>query len=207
MEKSNATVYIVDDDPDVREALRYLIESVQLEARAFPSIAEFLDSYRPGNPGCMVLDVRMPGMSGMEFLERREPLGVGLPVIMLSGNGTVPMATRALRSGAVDFVQKPVNEQLLLDRVHEAIDLSRKQMEQESLACRLSGLTPREMEVVRKIADGLHNKEIARQLKLSNRTVESHRAHAMRKLDMHTTADLVALVVRQGAAPGGAQNS
>lgn len=140
---------------------------------------------------------RMPGMSGMEFLARMERIGIDLPVIVLSGHGTIPMATRALRAGAVDFIQKPVNEQLLLDRIQEAIEKSRERQAHRPAAS-LDDLSPREREVVERVAAGLHNKDIARELGLSPRTVEAHRAQAMRKLGAGTTAELVAMVLRQG---------
>ena len=186
----NATVHIIDDDPSVRDALIWLIESVHLRARAYPAIADFLDAWHGiDGPGCLVLDVRMPGMSGMEFLARMEQLGIDLPVIMFSGHGTIPMATRALRAGAVDFIQKPVNEQLLLDRIQEALEKSRAHLLQKPAGAGLEGLTPREREVVERVAAGAHNKDIARALKLSPRTVEAHRAQAMKKLGVATTGN------------------
>lgn len=190
------TVHVIDDDLNVRRALAWLIESIRLEVRTYPSIADFIDEYRNGSCGCLILDVRMPGMSGMEFLDRMQALGTDLPVIMLSGHGTIPMVTRALRAGAVDFIQKPVNEQLLLDRIQEAIQRSRQQISRRSASVRISALSTREFEVVSRIAEGKHNKEIARDLDLSARTVEAHRAQAMKKLDVHTVADLVSLVLR-----------
>lgn len=199
MEQAETTVHVIDDQPDVRAALAWLIESVQLRVCTYPAIADFLDEYRAGGCGCLVLDVRMPGMSGMDFLDRMPALGLELPVIMLSGHGTIPMVTRALRAGAVDFIQKPVNEQLLLDRIQEAIERSRNQLFRKSIADRLAELTTRELEVVSRIAAGSHNKEIARDLGLSSRTVEAHRAQAMRKLEVHTVADMVALVLRYRA--------
>ncbi len=193
-----ATVHVIDDDPDVRNALAWLIESVQLRVRTYPAIADFLDAWHESEgAGCLVLDVRMPGMSGMEFLARMDKLGIDLPVIVLSGHGTIPMATRALRAGAVDFIQKPVNEQLLLDRIQEAIEKSRARRVHRPAAS-LDGLSPREREVVERVAAGRHNKDIARDLGLSPRTVEAHRAQAMRKLGAGTTAELVALVLRGG---------
>lgn len=196
MEK--ATVHVIDDDPDVRSALTWLIESVQLGVRTYPAIADFLDSWSEcDGPGCLVLDVRMPGMSGMEFLTRMERLGITLPAIMLSGHGNIPMATRALRAGAVDFIQKPVNEQLLLDRIQEAIEKSRARHTHKLAATRLAALSLREREVVKRVAAGLHNKEIASELNLSPRTVEAYRAQAMRKLGAGTPAELVALVLSQ----------
>lgn len=194
----DATVHVIEDDPDVRNALTWLIESVQLAVRTYPAIADFLDArHACAGPGCLVLDVRMPGMSGLEFLQRMERVGIDLPVIMLSGHGTIPMATRALRAGAVDFIQKPVNEQLLLDRIQEAIEKSRAQLQQRPGAANLADLSQREREVAERVAAGRHNKDIARELGLSPRTVEAHRAQAMRKLGVGTTAELVALVVRR----------
>lgn len=190
-------VHVIDDQADVRSALAFLIESVQLQARTYPDIADFLDTYRADAADCLVLDVRMPGMSGMDFLDRMPSLGLELPVILLSGHGTIPMVTRALRAGAVDFIQKPVNEQLLLDRIQEALERSRLQQQRKRAAARTADLSARELEVVTRIAAGLHNKEIARELSLSARTVESHRAHAMKKLEVGTLAELVGAVLRR----------
>lgn len=197
MEQVETTVHVIDDQPDVREALAWLIESVQLKVHTYPAIADFLDEYRAGGCGCLVLDVRMPGMSGMDFLDRMQALGLELPVIILSGHGTIPMVTRALRAGAVDFIQKPVNEQLLLDRIQEAIECSRATLLRKSIADRLAELTTRELEVASRIAAGSHNKEVARDLGLSSRTVEAHRAQAMKKLGVRTAADLAALLLRR----------
>lgn len=195
MDRVNPIVHVIDDDPDVRGALTWLIESVQLEVSSYAAIADFLDAWRGTGVGCLVLDVRMPGISGMDFLGRMPALGVELPVIMLTGHGTIPMATRALRAGAIDFIQKPLNEQLLLDRIQEAIEKSRHQLAQKLVIAHLAGLSTREQEVVRRVAAGLHNKEIARELSLSPRTVEAHRAEAMKKLGIGSTAELVALVL------------
>ncbi len=197
MDTQAATAHIIDDDADVRHALRWLIESVQIGVREFGRVAEFLEAPRPSGPGCIVLDVRMPGMSGMEFLERMASFGIDLPVVMLSGHGTIPMATRALRAGVVDFVQKPINEQLLLDRVQEAVDKSRRALAERTAAARLALLTAREADVVRLVAAGRHNKEIARELGLSPRTVEAHRAQAMKKLGVHSGAELAALTLQR----------
>lgn len=195
MHTQEAIAYLIDDDTDVRHALRWLFESVSIAVREFGSVTEFLEAPRPVCPGCIVLDVRMPGMSGMEFLDRMSSFGIDLPVVMLSGHGTIPMATRALRAGVVDFVQKPVNEQLLLDRVHEAVEKSRRALAARAVAARMAALTARETDVVRLVAAGRHNKEIARELDLSPRTVEAHRAQAMKKLGVHTAAELAALAL------------
>lgn len=201
MHAQEAIAHLIDDDTDVRQALRWLVESVQIGVREFGSIAEFLESPRPAGPGCIVLDVRMPGMSGMEFLNRMVSFGIDLPVVMLTGHGTIPMATRALRAGAVDFLQKPFNEDILLDRVQEAVEKSRLAIAHNSARELLGLLSAREDEVVRRVAAGRHNKEIARELGLSPRTVEAHRAQAMQKLGVHTPAELTALVLDSTREP------
>lgn len=197
---AGAVVFVIDDDPDVRRALAWLIGSIKLETRCFASIAEFLDAWcddgsgKWHEEGCLVLDVRMPGMGGMEFLDRMRELRIDLPVIMLSGHGTIPMATRALRLGAIDFVQKPVDEQLLLDRIQEALARSRQARARREINAQLEKLSEREREVARLVAAGRHNKEIARELGLSTRTVEGHRAHALHKLGAASAADLAVLM-------------
>jgi len=189
-------VYVIDDDPDVCTALAWLIGSVGLETRGFSGITEFIDAWQGNGKdgGCLVLDVRMPGMGGMEFLERMREMRIDLPVIMLSGHGTIPMATRALRLGAVDFVQKPVDEQLLLDRIQEALARNGQARARREMNARLEDLTEREREVVRLVAAGRHNKDIARALGVSARTVEGHRAHALHKLGVATAAELAVLL-------------
>lgn len=195
-------VFVIDDDPDVCAALAWLIGSIGLETRTFSSITAFLAAWQGNgcdgdNGRCMVLDVRMPGMGGMEFLEHMRQMHIDLPVVMLSGHGTIPMATRALRMGAVDFVQKPINEQLLLDRIQEAIARSSRARAHREIISRLEILTERELEVARRVAAGQHNKEIAHTLDVSVRTVEGHRAHAMHKLGVATVAELAVLLATE----------
>lgn len=194
--ETRGVVFIIDDDADVLNALAWLIGSIGLETRTFASIAEFLSAWQGKGDecGCLVLDVRMPGMGGMEFLERMRQMHIELPVIMLSGHGTIPMATRALRLGAVDFVQKPVNEQLLLDRIQEALARDIQAQARRDTNTRLEELTEREREVARLVAAGRHNKEIAHTLEVSVRTVEGHRARAMHKLGVATVAELTILL-------------
>lgn len=189
-------VFVIDDDPDVLTALAWLIGSIGLETRTFSGISEFLAAWQGngGDGGCLVLDVRMPGMGGMEFLEHMRQMRIDLPVIVLSGHGTIPMATRALRLGAVDFVQKPIDEQLLLDRIQEARARDRQARARRDANARLEKLTEREREVARLVAAGRHNKEIARALAVSVRTVEGHRAHALHKLGVATAAELAVLL-------------
>ncbi|OGT89483.1 MAG: hypothetical protein A2514_04710 [Gammaproteobacteria bacterium RIFOXYD12_FULL_61_37] len=189
-------VFVIDDDPDVCVALAWLIGSVGLGTRTFHGIAEFLADWRPdADSGCLVLDVRMPGMGGMEFLERMRQMRIDLPVIMLSGHGTIPMATRALRLGAVDFVQKPIDEQLLLDRIQEALARDVQARARREANARLETLTEREREVARLVAAGRQNKEIAQALGASVRTVEGHRARALRKLGIASAAELALLLI------------
>ena len=194
---SGGVVFVIDDDPDVCAALAWLIGSIKLQAHTFASIAAFLDAWRPGTPGCLVLDVRMPGMGGMEFLEHMRSLHIDLPVIMLSGHGTIAMATRALRLGAVDFVQKPVDEQLLLDRIQEALARGKKARVRQETNAQLTALSKREREVAGLMATGRHNKEIARTLGLSARTVEGHRARALHKLGVSSAAELILMMKPQ----------
>lgn len=197
---SELMVYLIDDDETVREALCYLIESVGLKVRPYGRIIDFLDEYRSVGIKCLVLDVRLPGMSGMEFLEHIQHSEIDLPVIVLTGHGTVSMASRALRMGVVDFIQKPHDDQLLLDRIHEALERSRMDCERREHSDRFFALTPREQEVVSLIAQGRHNKEIAHALGISCRTVEAHRMDAMRRLDVRSTAALIALAFSVNAA-------
>ncbi len=189
------TVFVVDDEPVIRASLQRLLESVSLRVETYASASEFLDALKPGRPGCLVLDVRMPGISGLDLQERLSTLGIDLPIIFVTAYGDVPMAVRALKGGAVDFVQKPFNSQALLDRIHVAIqqnvEAGRRRKEREELGVRFSLLTPREREVMDLVVAGRANREIAEQLGLSPKTVEVHRAHVMRKLQAGSAAELV----------------
>jgi two-component system, LuxR family, response regulator FixJ len=192
-----STVFVIDDDEDVRASLKWLFESVRIPAATFASPAEFLNDPRNGGPGCMVLDVRMPEMDGLQLLESLREHHIGLPVIMITGHGDVPMAVKAMQLGAIDFVQKPVNHQDLLERVRKALQADERFRAElgdpRVIAERLEQLTPKEHEVLRGIVSGLSNKMIAADMEVSVRTVETHRAHLMRKLDARSTADLVRL--------------
>lgn len=191
----DATVFVVDDDDAVCNSLRWLFESVRLKVETFSTANDFLAAYQAPRRGCLVLDVRMPGMSGLDFLERLDHLKVDLPVIMLTGHGDIPMTVRAMKSGAVDFFQKPFNNQLLLDSVQLAIERhvaanAEQQMQSESISA-FALLSDREMQVARLIAKGKANKVIASELDVSVRTVETHRAKIMSKLKISTVAELV----------------
>lgn len=188
-------VHVVDDDEAVREGLMLLFKSISLEARAYPNAASFLDRYEPGRPGCLVCDVRMPGMSGLQLQERLTELGSDIPIVFISGHGDVPMAVSAMREGAVDFLQKPFNEDLLLQRVQEALDSHRRRCEgnrrRDEIRARHESLTGREREVMGYLLEGAANKVIAIELGISPRTVELHRARVLAKMEARTLTDLL----------------
>ncbi len=192
---AQGTVFVVDDDPAMRDSLRWLLESVDLEVRTFESAGRFLEVLERIRPSCLVLDVRMPGLSGLDLqaeLVRRE---VGMPVIMISGHGDVPVAVRAMRAGAIDFIEKPFSDQLLLDRVRQAIERDRTESASDSrrahVESRAAQLTPREREVMNLVVSGRANRQIAEDLGLSQKTVEIHRARVMAKMEVDSLAELV----------------
>lgn len=204
-----AIVYVVDDDPAVGQALGFLLRSFNLDCRIYRSVQKFLDAYDGTLPGCLLLDVRMPEMSGLEFLDRIEEFGVQLPVIMLTGHGDVPMAVHAMKSGAADFLQKPVNGQKLIEVVQKCVaqDAENRRFltRRHDVAQRLATLSEREREVMQRVANGQTSKAIAHELGLSTRTVESHRASAMRKLRVRRTYDVIRLMrSERGADPDSA---
>jgi FixJ family two-component response regulator len=194
-----ATVFIVDDDQEVRQALALLMESVGLHVETFESGNDFLRQFDPARPGCMILDVRMPGMSGLELQARLAAEAIHPPVIIITGHGDVPMAVRAVQAGAVDFIEKPFNDQALLDSVHRALDLdARKRGRASKLAeirSRLETLTPREQEVMKLVVAGKRNKVIALELSVSQSTVEAHRARVMEKMEARSLSDLMRMVL------------
>lgn len=193
---ANATVYIVDDDEAVREGLQLLFESGGYAVSACADAETFLQEYDAGRPGCLILDLRMPAVSGLELQERLARLDPPPPIIFLTGHGSVPTAVKALQGGAVDFFQKPIaDEQQLLDRVAEAL---RRDTDARAAAGRraearrlLEQLTPREAEVMEQICDGKANKVVAIDLGISERTVELHRSRVMQKLGMRSVAELI----------------
>ncbi|MBK1732294.1 response regulator transcription factor [Thiococcus pfennigii] len=194
-----ATVFIVDDDPDVRRSLCWLFESLQLPVAAYDSAQAFLGDLAPDQAGCLVLDLRMPGMDGLALLDELRARHAFLPVIMVTGYGTVPTATRAMRSGAVDFIEKPVNHQDLLERVRQALERDRQNRalfgQPQRTAALLGTLTERERQVLDLLVQGLSNKQIARTLKIVVRTVETHRANLMRKLEANSVSALVRMTL------------
>jgi FixJ family two-component response regulator len=187
----------VDDDPAVRDTLRWLVESVGLRIETYPSAQEFLNAYDSNRPGCLVTDVRMPGMSGIELQSKLVAEEVTLPIIVVSGYADVPTAVRSMKRGAIDFVEKPFDEQRMLERIQLSI-LEDARLRQERAArdrtkARLTSLTPRERQVMDLVILGKSNKEIARALDISPKTVEAHRSHVMVKMQAASLAELVRL--------------
>lgn len=202
---TSKTVFVVDDDDAVRDSLAMLISSVGLAVETFESAAEFLAVYVPSRPGCVVLDIRMPGLSGLDLQQRLKAMGATLPIIFISGHGDVPMAVRAMRRGAVDFLLKPFNDQELLDRIHHALELEKDRRREKNLRRnveqRMVLLTPREKEVMGRVIEGETNKVIASRLGLSRRTVEIHRARVMEKMQATSLAQLVWMVLATSEEP------
>ncbi len=195
----NSKVYIIDDAEEVREALALLMESVGIEVELYASAEEFLEGDHQKREGCILLDVRMPGMSGMELQKKLNEYPCSPPVIIISGHGDIPMAVRAVQAGAVNFVEKPFNEQELLDSVHRAFKLDAerrgKSMEIESIKKKLATLTPREQEVLKAVTEGKRNKTIAIELNISQSTVEAHRAKVMKKMGAKSLSQLMRMVI------------
>ena len=191
----NPIIYIVDDNDDVRETLKLLFESVGLDAQDFGSAAEFLDAYPMGQSGCLIADVRMPEMSGLELQKEMAKRSIDLPVIIITGYGDVEMAVNAMKAGAADFIEKPYKEQELLDRVHKAISQNAEKRQESSEEQKnregLAQLTPRERQILEYIVDGEPNKRIAHHLGLSEKTIEFHRSNIMKKLEAKSLAELV----------------
>jgi FixJ family two-component response regulator len=195
MSETKPIVYVVDDDPSVRSLLKKLIQSVGLPVEAFASPQEFLSHPKPEEPACIVLDVRLPGLSGLELQERLVQSGIDIPIIFITGFGSVPQSVRAMKAGAIDFIEKPFENQTLLDAVNRALEKSRlalrQRAEMRELNDRIKSLTPREYEVFVRIVAGLANKQVADELTLSEKTVKIHRANVMRKMQARTFAELV----------------
>jgi two-component system response regulator FixJ len=193
------TVYIVDDDNGVRSSIRVLMKSIGLTAQTMASAQEFLAVYQPAQGGCLVLDIRMPGMSGLELQEELNRRGAVIPVIFITGHGDVPMAVEAMRHGAFDFLQKPFRDQDLIDRVQQALQRDRETRdglkEHGRIRARLASLTARERQVLDLLIAGQANKAMAHGLDLSQRTVEIHRAHVMEKMAARSIAQLVRMVL------------
>ena len=189
------TVYIIDDEQDVRDALQMLLKSIGLTSETFSSAGDFLDQYQIEWPGCILVDIRMPGMSGIEMQKKLNAMGAPIPVIVISGHADVPTAVRVIQEGAVDLLEKPISDQELLDKVQSAInsDCERRKiyLDKKQVQSCYDQLTPREKEIMNEVALGKMNKVIAYELDITTRTVELHRAHVMEKMQARSLADLV----------------
>lgn len=202
MNPNQATVFVVDDDPGVLRGLRRLLESVGLQVASFASAQDFLDTYRAEMPGCVVLDVRMPGLSGLDLQERLAAMGSATPVIFITGHADVPMSVRAMKAGAADFIEKPFNEQKLLDAIYHALERDaehrRAQARMHDVERRLARLTAREREVLGFVVSGYTNGEIAAQWGISEKTIKIHRRRVMEKMEAESLPDLVLMAQAAG---------
>lgn len=198
--ETEPTVFIVDDDPGVRDSLQLLMTSIGLRAETYASACDFLEAYGSERAGCLILDVRMPGMSGLELQQMLTSRRSTLPIIFITAHADVPMAVEAVKAGAADFVQKPFRDQDLIDKVQHAIEenagLREKLSDRAQIAERIASLTPREREIMDLVVEGNANKVIARVLDLSQRTVEIHRARVMEKMQAKSLAQLVQMAMR-----------
>ncbi len=210
MSESEATIFVVDDDPGVRQSLEMLIRAIGQSVETYASAGEFLDAYTAERPGCLVLDLRMPGMSGLELQEELGSRGSNLPVIFITAHGDVPTAVDAVKGGAIDFIQKPFRDQDLIEKIELALEQNERALEDSAergdVQARVASLTSRERQVMDIVVDGKTNKAMATELRLSERTVEIHRARVMSKMGAESLADLVKMALRargDGSPPAG----
>jgi FixJ family two-component response regulator len=199
-------VFVIDDDASVRDSLKNLLESVGLHVELFESAHAFMNFHRPDAPACLILDVRLPGLTGLEFQNELLKAGVSLPIIFITGHGDIPMSVRAMKLGAVEFLTKPFRDQDLLEAVRVALDGDRARREEEktlaALNARFESLTAREKQVIGFVTAGLSNKQIAAKMGISNATAKVHRANIMRKMQAGSLAELVRMADLLGAGAG-----
>ena len=200
-----SVVFVVDDDPSIRRAIKRLVESVGLRVEGLGSAQEFLRSQRPDAPSCLVLDVRLPGMSGLDFQRELREANIHIPIIFITAHGDIPMTVRAMKAGAVEFLTKPFRDQELLDAIQQGLERDHARREQEAevrkLRERFESLTPRERELLPWVVSGLLNKTIADAIEASEATVKVHRSQLMRKMGASSMADLVRMTEKLGIAP------